>query len=116
MTAPSSGSSPSRSRSSRRVRRRSTTDASPELRDGLAAVADELQAAIDDLRELARGIHPALLEDDGLPAAVAALGRRAAVPVEVQVDLARRLPGHIEATAYFTIAEALTNVARHAQG
>ena len=60
------------------------SDASPELRDDLAAVADELQGAIDDLRELARGIHPALLEDDGLPAAVTALARRAGIPVDVR--------------------------------
>ena len=58
-----------------------TTDAAPELRDELAATADELQGAIDELRELARGIHPAILEDDGLPAAVAALARRAGVAV-----------------------------------
>ena len=90
------------------------TGAAPELRARLAAVAHELQAAIDDLRELARGIHPALLEDDGPPAAVSALGRRAGVAVEVRCDLARRLPRHIEATAYFTVAEALTNASRHA--
>jgi len=90
------------------------TDAAPEIRERLAAVAEELQAAIDDLRELARGIHPALLEDAGLPAAVTALGRRAGVAVEVRSDLGRRLPRHIEATAYFTVAEALTNASRHA--
>jgi signal transduction histidine kinase len=89
--------------------------ASAELREGLAAAADEVQEAIRDLRELARGIHPALLEDEGLPAAVAALGRRASLPVETRVDLVRRLPRHIEATAYFTVAEALTNASRHAQ-
>lgn len=93
----------------------SASGAAPELRDGLAAVADELQGAIDDLRELARGIHPALLADDGLPAAIAALGRRAGVAVEPRIELERRLPAHIEATAYFTVAEALTNAARHAK-
>jgi signal transduction histidine kinase len=90
------------------------TGADPELRDALAAVAAELQGAIQDLRELARGIHPALLEDDGLPAAVAALGRRAGVAVDIRCDLQRRLPQHIESTAYFTVAEALTNASRHA--
>ena len=93
----------------------STTDAAPELRDELAATADELQGAIDDLRELARGIHPAILEDDGLPAAVAALARRAGVAVSVDSDLARRFPQHVESTLYFTVAEALTNAARHAR-
>ena len=91
------------------------TDAAPELRDELAATADELQGAIDDLRELARGIHPAILEDDGLPAAVAALGRRAGVAVEVGSELARRLPAARRGDAYFTVAEALTNAARHAR-
>jgi signal transduction histidine kinase len=85
----------------------------PEVEARLASAAEELQAAIDDLRELARGIHPALLEDEGLPAAVAALGRRAGLPVETRVELDRRLPRHIEATAYFTVAEALTNATRH---
>jgi signal transduction histidine kinase len=88
----------------------------PELEERMAVAADELKDAIADLRELARGIHPALLEDDGLPAAVAALGRRASVPVETTVELDRRLPRHIEATAYFLVAEALTNAARHAGG
>jgi signal transduction histidine kinase len=93
----------------------SVTGAAPELRDGLAAVAEELQASIRALRELARGIHPALLEDEGLPAAIAALGRRAGLAVELQLELDRRLPRQIEATAYFTVAEALTNASRHAQ-
>ena len=91
------------------------TDAAPELRDELAATADELQGAIDDLRELARGIHPAILEDDGLPAAVAALARRAGLAASVDSDLVRRLPPHVESTLYFTVAEALTNAARHAR-
>jgi len=89
--------------------------ASPELRDELGEVADELQGAIDDLRELARGIHPAILEDEGLPAAIVALGRRAGVPVDVDVTLDRRLPSHIESTAYFLVAEAVTNAVRHAR-
>ena len=88
--------------------------ASPELEQRLAVANEELKGAITDLRELARGIHPALLEDDGLPAAVAALGRRASLPVEATVELDRRLPRHVEATAYFLVAEALTNAARHA--
>jgi signal transduction histidine kinase len=85
-----------------------------EVEARLGEAADELQGAIHDLRELARGIHPALLEDEGLPAAIAALGRRAGLPVDVRVDVDRRLPRHIEGTVYFTVAEALTNAARHA--
>ena len=96
--------------------RQATAGAAPptEIEARLADAAEELQGAIDDLRELARGIHPALLEDEGLPAAVIALARRAGLPVETRIDLERRLPRLIEATAYFTIAEALTNATRHA--
>ena len=87
----------------------------PELRVGLDAAAEELQAAITELRELARGIHPALLEHEGLPAAVAGLARRSSVPVETRIEVPRRLPHSVESTAYFTVAECLTNTARHAQ-
>ena len=92
-----------------------TTDAAPKLVEALEKVAAELQGAIRELRELARGIHPAILEDAGLAAAVAALGRRAGLAVDLDVELDRRLPRHIETTTYFTVAEALTNAARHAQ-
>lgn len=96
--------------------RQAATDGAelPELEARLSAAADELKGAITDLRELARGIHPALLEDEGLPAAVTALSRRASLPVETRFELDRRLPRHIEATAYFLVAEALTNATRHA--
>jgi signal transduction histidine kinase len=96
--------------------RQAATDGAelPELEARLAAAADELKGAITDLRELARGIHPALLEDEGLPAAVTALARRASLPVATRFEQDRRLPRHIEATAYFLVAEALTNATRHA--
>ena len=98
------------------ARQAASASASPDEVDArLTAAADELQGAIDDLRELARGIHPALLEDEGLPAAVTALARRAGLPVETRVELDRRLPRLVEATAYFTVAEALTNATRHAR-
>lgn len=84
------------------------------LRAQLDAVAGETSEAMRELRELARGIHPAILEDEGLAAAVGALARRSGVPVDVDVDLARRPPRLVESTAYFTIAEALTNAQRHA--
>jgi signal transduction histidine kinase len=77
--------------------------------------AEELLAAIDELRELARGIHPAVLTDDGLGVAVKSLTRRAAVPVELNLSLNGRLPPAIEATAFYVVAEALTNVTRHAR-
>lgn len=90
-------------------------DGSPALRNRLDAAAEELRAAIGDLRELARGIHPALLENEGLPAAVAGLARRSSIPVAVRVDVPRRLPRSVESAAYFVIAECLTNAMRHAR-
>ena len=77
--------------------------------------AAELLAAIDELRELARGIHPAVLTEDGLPVAVASLARRSSVPVELDVRIEGRLPAAVETVAYYVVAEALTNVTRHAR-
>jgi PAS domain S-box-containing protein len=74
----------------------------------------ELDAGLAELRELARGVHPATLTERGLPAALEALGHRSSVPVRLQVSLADRLPASIETTAYYVVAESLTNVARHA--
>ena len=75
----------------------------------------ELAGATAELRELARGIHPAVLTDRGLDAALKAVAARAPVPVEVTSNLAERLPAPVEAAAYFVVAEALTNVARYAE-
>jgi signal transduction histidine kinase len=76
---------------------------------------DELRLALEELRELARGIHPAVLTDRGLDAAIAALAQRSAIPVQVQDMLPDRLPSAVEAAAYFVVAESLTNVAKYAQ-
>jgi len=81
----------------------------------LDASIDELAAATDELRELARGIHPALLTDRGLGPALDALTSRAPLPVELTSALDDRLPGPVESAAYFVVAEALTNVARYAR-
>ena len=81
----------------------------------LAAAADELAQAITELRELARGIHPAILSDRGLPAALEALAGRSPTPVDVEVGLEERLPPPIEAAAYFVVSEALANVAKYAE-
>jgi PAS domain S-box-containing protein len=78
-------------------------------------LAEELAAASSELRELARGIHPAVLTDRGLSAAIAALAARAPLPVELVELPEDRLRPPLEATAYFTVAEALTNVAKYAQ-
>jgi signal transduction histidine kinase len=82
----------------------------------LSALArEEVQLAIKELRELARGIHPAVLSDRGLEAALQALAARCPVPVEVTGVPSVRLPRPVEAAAYFVTAEALTNVAKYAQ-
>ena len=83
-------------------------------RDALTRASAELAEALDELRELARGLHPAVLSDHGLKAAVGALAARAPLPVEVSVDLDGRPGEPLEAAAYFLVAEALTNVARYA--
>ena len=75
----------------------------------------ELRAAIAELRDLARGIHPAVLTDRGLAPALRDVAQRAALPVELDALPDERLPGPVEAAAYFTVSEALTNVARYAQ-
>jgi signal transduction histidine kinase len=86
--------------------------------EGAAALLDEAQEelarATEELRELARGIHPAVLSDRGLEAAVDALAARAPFPVEVDAEVNGRLPDPVEAAAYFVVAEALTNAAKHA--
>jgi signal transduction histidine kinase len=75
---------------------------------------DHAQAAIDDLRELAAGIHPSVLTDRGLHAALESLAERSPVPVELAAELDERLPLSVETTAYFLVAEALTNVGKYA--
>ena len=75
----------------------------------------QLLDATAELREIARGVHPAVLTQDGLEAALANMADRSPVPVRLQVSLDRRLPPEVEATAYFLVSEALTNAARHAQ-
>jgi signal transduction histidine kinase len=94
---------------------RSKLDADPgEAARLLETAAVELKTATEELRELARGIHPPVLTDRGLVAALDALAQRAPLPVRVEAQDARRAPPAIEAAAYFVVAEALTNVARHA--
>ena len=79
----------------------------------LDAARGELDTALEELRELARGIHPAILTDRGLDAALSALAARSTIPVRLDVHLAQRPPASVEATAYFIVAEALTNAARY---
>jgi signal transduction histidine kinase len=82
--------------------------------DVLSRAQDEVEQAIGELRELARGIHPTLLRDEGLTAAVKALARRAPLPVTVESSVRDRLTDPVELAAYFVVSEALTNVVKHA--
>ena len=85
-----------------------------EIARTVEELADRLAGALGALRELARGVHPAILTDLGLGPALRSLADRAPLPVALDVDAIPRPPAHVEATAYFFVAETLTNVARHA--
>ena len=90
-------------------------ESKPELSRTLVDSAlENAGAAVKELRELAAGIHPAILSQRGLDAGVESLASRSTVPVEVDVQLEERLPAPIETAAYFVVAEALTNVAKYA--
>jgi signal transduction histidine kinase len=86
----------------------------PELAALLRGAREDAGLAIAELRDLARGIAPPILADRGLAAAIEALGRRAAIPVTVDADPDQRPLPVVETAAYFVVAEALTNVAKHA--
>ena len=86
-----------------------------EIRGELSRLADGLGTAMDELREVSRGIHPAILSEAGLGPALEALARRSAVPVELDLNLGPRLGEHVEAAGYYIASEAITNVAKHAQ-
>jgi signal transduction histidine kinase len=84
------------------------------VRELLETADGELEAALAELRELARGIHPAVLSERGLDAALDALASRAPLPVDLDAQVRERLPEPVELAAYFVVAEALTNVAKYA--
>jgi signal transduction histidine kinase len=86
-----------------------------ELAQRLDGVAAGLEAALEELRETARGIHPAVLTDGGLRPALKALARRSPVPVTLHVQIADRPPAAVEIVAYYVVSEALTNIAKHAR-
>ena len=87
----------------------------PALGQELSRVAEELKGAIDDLREVSQGIHPAALSEGGLGPALRTLARRSAVPVDLELGAEDRLPEPVEVAAYYVISEALTNTAKHAR-
>jgi signal transduction histidine kinase len=89
-------------------------DAGDDVRALLKACGEGLDTALVDLRALARGIHPAILSEDGLVAALRALVERVPVPVDLAAAEVPRLPPAVEATAYLFVAEALTNAMKHA--
>jgi signal transduction histidine kinase len=95
---------------------RERIDRDPEAgRALLDSAHEEAKAALGELRDLVRGIHPAILEEQGIDAALSAVVARCPVPVEVHVDIADRPRASVESTAYYVVTESLTNVARHAQ-
>ena len=85
-----------------------------EVRADVGRVADGLTGAVNELRDLSRGIHPAILTEGGLSPALKALGRRSAVRVKLDVGFEHRLPDQVEVAAYYTVSEALTNASKHA--
>jgi signal transduction histidine kinase len=86
----------------------------PRLRARISEIGDGLTRVLDELREISRGLHPAILSERGLESAVKALARRSAVPATLTVHAQRRLPERVEVAGYYLVAEALTNAAKHA--
>jgi signal transduction histidine kinase len=85
-----------------------------ELRAHQARMERGLHSVLTELREISRGIHPAILTKSGLGPALKTLARRSALPVELELRYKRRLPEHVEVAAYYVVSEALTNAAKHA--
>jgi signal transduction histidine kinase len=85
-----------------------------ESRQTIGRIAGDLTQVVDDLREISRGVHPAILSEGGLGPAMRALARRSAIPVDLQATVDERLPEPIEVAAYFVASEALANAGKHA--
>jgi signal transduction histidine kinase len=92
-----------------------TSRPADQIQGELSLLADGLGTALDELREISRGIHPAILSEAGLGPALKALARRSAVPVEVDLSLSSRPAEHLQVAGYYVASEALTNTAKHAQ-
>jgi predicted ATPase/signal transduction histidine kinase len=86
-----------------------------DLKDRLSSIVSGLTAVSSDLQQLSRGIHPAILSKGGLAPALKTLARRCSVPVTLDITVDRRLPDPVEVAAYYVVAEALTNAAKHAR-
>jgi signal transduction histidine kinase len=87
----------------------------PQAHQALAEAHEEAKAALAELRNLIRGLHPVVLEDRGLDAALSGIAARLPIPVRLSVDVPRRPPPTVEAVAYFVVSESLTNITKHAQ-
>jgi signal transduction histidine kinase len=87
----------------------------PELRTDIGRIVDALSVALEELRALSRGLHPAILTEGGLGPGLRALTRRSAVPVELRIDTSSRYPPPVEVAAYYVVSEALTNTTKHAR-
>ena len=98
----------------RSVQRQLGRQVDPELEALLESAVGQLQSAVEELRELARGVHPAILTEDGLGAALESLADRTPLPVLVEESGLGRMPPEVEATAYFVVCEALANIVKHA--
>jgi signal transduction histidine kinase len=98
-----------------RIAQRQFAGRDPEVERVLGAAVDELQVAVEELRELARGVHPAVLTEDGLGGALQSLAARTPLPVTIASAPEERLPREIEAAAYFVVCEAVANAVKHAQ-
>jgi signal transduction histidine kinase len=90
------------------------TDAPEPAREAIEQAHDEATRTLAELREFVRGLHPAVLDDRGLDAALSGIAATAPLPVRLRVDMAARCSPSVEAVAYFVVSEALTNVAKHA--
>lgn len=97
------------------IARATLTDLPPEVKAVIDEAHREAKEAIEELNNLVRGLHPAVLEDRGLDAALSGIAARAPLPVELAVELERRPGPTVEAVAYFVVSEALANVAKHAR-
>lgn len=93
----------------------SLTDVDPRARAAIEQAHDEAKQALAELRDLVRGLHPAVLDDRGLDAALSGIAARAPLPVRLTVEVATRPSRTIEAVAYFVVSETLANVAKHAK-
>jgi Signal transduction histidine kinase len=94
---------------------RAQTETVKEAHEAIAEAHEEAKAALAELRNLVRGLHPPVLEDRGLDAALSGVAARMPIPVRLTVNVPRRPPPTVEAVAYFVVSEGLTNITKHAR-